>query len=378
MSREINDSYLVRLCRDLIGIKSYSCDEREIAYFIRDTMRDLGYKARIDEWGNVIGEIDEGDGRNIVFEGHMDTVAADEKEWKHGPFEGIVEGGRMYGRGTSDMKGALSAMIYGASMAEISGKLTVVCVPMEEIFEGILFGKALDSMKPDLVVLGEATDLNLNIGQRGRAEIVVETKGVPAHSSNPEKGVNAVYEMMPVIEKIRELKLPEDQFLGNAVIELTDIISTPYPGASVIPYRCRATFDRRLVLGENEQGVIEHMRSFINEGNTTITTAEGSSKTYTGKEIVARKFFPAWRVSEENDLVKKSFDALKDINADLKLSRYSFCTDGSESAGRRGITTIGFGPSKESIAHTNDEYIEIRDLVRSCEGYIAIAEALLS
>lgn len=375
MSGRINESYLVRLCRDLIGIRSYSCDEREIAYFIRDTMRDLGYKAHIDGWGNVIGEIDEGNGKNIVFEGHMDTVTADEKEWKHKPFEGIVEGERMYGRGASDMKGALSAMIYGASMAEINGKLTVVCVPMEEIFEGILFGKALDRIKPDLVVLGESTDLNLNIGQRGRAEIVVETEGTPAHSSNPEKGVNAVYKMIPVIEQIRELELPEDQFLGKAVIELTDIISYPYPGASVIPYRCRATFDRRLVLGEDEEGIIEHMNSFIKDAKIAI--AEGSSRTYTGKEIAAKKFFPAWKVSEENDLVKKSFDALKsiNINGDLKLSKYSFCTDGSESAGRRGITTIGFGPSKESIAHTNDEYIEIKDLVKACEGYMAIAES---
>ncbi len=371
----MDEGYLVKLCKDMIGIRSYSCDEREIAYFIRDTMKDLGYKARIDEWGNVTGEIDEGEGLNIVFEGHMDTVPADEKEWKHNPFEGRVEGNRIYGRGTSDMKGALSAMIYGASFAEINGKLTVVCVPMEEIFEGILFGKVLDRIKPDLVVLGESTELNLNIGQRGRAEVVVETKGIPAHSSNPEKGVNAVYEMVSVIERIREMEVPEDDFLGRAIIELTDIISQPFPGASVIPYLCRATFDKRLVGEEDVVGTIN--TNIIKTKNGRAYIAESAAKTYTGREMRAEKLFPAWRVDRENILVKKSFSAVKEINPEAKLSKYSFCTDGSESAGRRGITTIGFGPSKESIAHINDEYIEIEELIKACKGYIAIAEALL-
>lgn len=76
---------------------------------------------------------------------------------------------------------------------------------------------------------------NLKIGQRGRAEIVVETFGVPAHSANPEKGVNAVYSMCKVVEAIRSLKPVEHPVLGKGILELTDIKSTPYPGASVFP-----------------------------------------------------------------------------------------------------------------------------------------------
>lgn len=371
----MNESYLVRLCRNLVGIRSYSGEEEEIAHFVRDEMKDLGYKTKIDEWGNVIGEIDDGGESSVVFEGHMDTVTADEKEWKHKPFDGTIEGDRLYGRGTSDMKGALGAMIYGASLAETSGKVCVVCVPMEEIFEGVLFGKALDEMKPDLVVLGESTELNLNIGQRGRAEVVVDTRGIPVHSSNPDRGLNAVYGMMKAVERIRALTLPEDPFLGKAIIELTDIISYPYPGASVVPYLCRATFDRRLVLGEDSAAVLDPINSVIEGGEARI--ARGSASTYTGKRIEAERFFPAWSMSKENAIVKKCFEAVKSVNQNARLSRYSFCTDGSESAGKRGITTVGFGPSRESLAHTNDEYVEIRDLVKACEGYKAIAEALL-
>ena len=373
----MREDYLIKLCRDLIRIKSYSCEEDEIAHYIRDVMKDLGYKTRIDEIGNVIGEIDEGGKGSVVFEGHMDTVPADEKQWKHKPFDGAIEGNRIYGRGASDMKGALSAIIYGASLAEISGKLSVVCVPMEEIFEGVAFGKALESIKPDFVVLGESTELNLDIAQRGRAEVVVETKGVPAHSSNPDKGINAVYDMMRVIDGIRGMTLPSDPFMGRAIIELTDIISSPYPGASVVPYSCRATFDRRLLLGEGEDEVIGPINALFDGVKGEAKIARGSAVSYTGKNVEAKKLFPAWKMNEDNAMVKEALKAVKGINEKAEISRYSFCTDGSESAGKRGITTVGFGPSKESMAHTNDEFIEIDELIKACEGYKAIAEAIL-
>ena len=72
--------------------------------------------------------------------------------------------------------------------------------------------------------------------------------------------------------------------------------------------------------------------------------------------------------------IKRAFKALREVRPDTGLSSYSFCTDGSESAGRRGIPTIGFGPSKEGVAHTNDEYIEVNELLKACEGYRAIIE----
>jgi acetylornithine deacetylase/succinyl-diaminopimelate desuccinylase-like protein len=98
---------------------------------------------------------------------------------------------------------------------------------------------------------------------------------------------------------------------------------------------------------------------------------------YTGKNVEAKKLFPAWKMNEDNAMVKEALKAVKGINEKAEISRYSFCTDGSESAGKRGITTVGFGPSKESMAHTNDEFIEIDELIKACEGYKAIAEAIL-
>lgn len=106
------------------------------------------------------------------------------------------------------------------------------------------------------VIIGEASELNLKIGQRGRAEIVVETFGKPAHSANPQAGINAVYKMAQLIDKIRTITPPTHPVLGHGILELTDIKSSPYPGASVVPDYCRATYDRRLLVGETKESVI--------------------------------------------------------------------------------------------------------------------------
>ncbi|MCQ4379972.1 peptidase dimerization domain-containing protein, partial [Clostridioides difficile] len=100
---------------------------------------------------------------------------------------------------------------------------------------------------------------------RGRGEIVVETFGKPAHSANPEKGVNAVYKMANVIQKIQQLVPPTHPVLGDGILVLTDIKSSPYPGASVVPDYCKATFDRRLLVGETREGVLAPIQALLDE-----------------------------------------------------------------------------------------------------------------
>jgi len=380
---------LIELCRSLIQKKSMSGKEKDVAEFIKKRMEELNYdKVWIDEYGSVIGKIKGKGNRSLVFEGHMDTVeVSNEKDWEHDPFGGEIIGNKMYGRGTSDMKGALSAMIYGASLIpreKIKGDVYVLGVVMEEIFEGIAFGNVLDEIKADCVVLGESTELNINVGQRGRAEVSVKTRGKSVHSSNPQFGVNAVYGMTQLVDQIRKIRFPHHKFLGKAIMELTDIISFPYPGASVVPCECKATFDRRLLAGETEVSVlkplkesIERLKAQNSDFEADVEIAVGEGKTYTGRRLKAKRFFPAWILGSDHELAKRSLKAVKDAGIPASFSKYSFCTDGSQSAGIRGIPTIGFGPSKESLAHTTDEYIEIDQLVKAAEGYIAIAGSII-
>ena len=205
------------LCQRLISKKSCSGQERDAAEELKRTMLQKGFdEVTVDDYGNVVGRITgKRPGYRVLFDGHIDTVpVGNESDWKHRPFEPAVEDGRLYGRGASDMKGAVAAFTAAAGFyaedldRDFPGEIFVAGVVHEECFEGIAARRVSAFVKPDFVVIGEATELNVNIGQRGRAELMIETVGRPAHSANPEKGVNAVYKMCRTVEALRALAPP--------------------------------------------------------------------------------------------------------------------------------------------------------------------------
>jgi putative selenium metabolism hydrolase len=206
------EELVVDLCRELIQRQSYSGSEDAVAHRMVQAFRELGYDDTfVDAYGNVIGQLNGNrPGKSILFDGHIDTVPVpDPSKWKHDPFSGELLDRKIYGRGASDMKGAMSAMIAAASFfasdtrKHFPGNIYVAGVVQEECFEGIAARLISRRINPDYVVIGEASELNLKRGQRGRAEVVVETFGKPAHSANPEAGVNAVYKMADLIGRIR-------------------------------------------------------------------------------------------------------------------------------------------------------------------------------
>ncbi len=381
------------LLTKLIRERSYSGEESGVVAVLKAFFEENGFDdVVVDAAGNVIGVI-EGNrpGKTVLFDGHIDTVPVQNPaDWTHDPFGAEIDGGRMYGRGTSDMKGAVAAAACAAARfrrvtgGDFAGRICVSGVVHEECFEGVAAREISRRFRPDLVVIGEASELNLKIGQRGRMEIRVETFGIPAHSSNPEKGLNAVYGMCRVIEALRAIPVPESDFLGRGIMELTDIRSDPYPGASVVPEHCAVTYDRRLLTGETAESVLAPIREAIEELSrkdpslkARASVAEGRETCYTGMEIADRRFFPAWEYSPDEPFVRRIFAALGESERlSPQLTHYSFCTNGSHYAGEAGIPTVGFGPSKESLAHTIDEYVELSDLAAAEDGYFRIMSCM--
>lgn len=360
-----------------------------VAVFCR-MLKGLGYdEVFVDRIGNVIAVIRGGrPGKRILFSGHIDVVPEGDPDlWTHDPYGGEIAAGRIYGRGTSDMKGALAAMAHGLACLvpekdELAGEIMLAAVVCEELFEGVALGHVLDAFPPDLVIIGEATGLELAIGQRGRAEVVLETFGRSAHSSNPEAGVNALDGFVALAAELRRLDLPSDPRVGRAILEPVDVISEPYPGASVLPARCRSTWDRRLLPGETAAAVldpiaaaIERVRARDPRISARATLARAKARTHTGEELEAERFFPGWLAAADAEHVMRARAALAAAGLPERTRVYGFCTDGSESGGKRGLPTLGFGPSREDLAHIADEYIEIEELVRSTEGYAALARA---
>ncbi len=379
---------LVQICQDLIRQKSYSGEEAGVVEAIKKNFKLLGYDdCVVDDYGNVIGCI-KGNrpGKKILFDGHIDTVPVpDPSKWTQDPFGGEVVDGKLYGRGTSDMKGQTSAMIAAVAYfaedtkRDFAGELYVAGVVHEEIFEGVAARMISERVQPDYVVIGESSELNLKIGQRGRGEVVIETFGKPAHSANPEKGINAVYKMAKIIEKIQNLEAPVDPVLGKGILVLTDIKSSPYPGASVVPDYCKATFDRRLLVGETKESVLAPIEALLEEArkedpelSVKASYAKATETCYTGNTIEGERFFPGWLYKESDEFVQAALKGLQSAGINPKITEYSFCTNGSHYAGEKGIRTIGFGPSRENLAHTIDEHIEVEQLFTGCEGYYGI------
>jgi putative selenium metabolism hydrolase len=339
----------------------------------------------MDGYGNVTGIINGNrSGSTLLFDAHTDTVGvAPGVHWGHDPFSGEISDGRLYGRGASDMKGALVAMMVGALAVDrerLAGKIVISASVLEEVLEGVALQKVMDKHHPDYVVIGEASDLHLVHGGRGRAEISVETIGKPAHTSTPHQGINAAQIMVDVIRRIRDFVPPTHPSLGEGVMVLTDMISEPYPGHSVIPSRSKATYDRRLVPGETRESVLGDFQRLSPRPGSQIKVGinEGEYGTFTGQRFKKEKWFPAWILRQDHPFIQTAAQGLSAAGLPVRFDTYRFCTNAAYSIGVAGVPTIGFGPSRESLVHIVDEYIEVDQLVKAARCYKEIAQALLS
>lgn len=393
MLKKESQEKVVALCQDLIRQQSYSGHEAGVVQVLSEAMKANGFDSMtVDKYGNLIGCMKgKRPGKKILFDGHMDTVpVTDPTEWMYPPFEAEIHDGKIYGRGTSDMKGSLAGFVVAAGEyakatgKDFAGEIYVAGVVHEECFEGVAAREISKAVNPDYVVIGEASQLNLKIGQRGRAEVVVETFGKPCHSANPEKGINAVYKMAKVVDAIRGLEPTHHPVLGDGILELTDIKSSPYPGASVVPEYCRATYDRRLLVNETKESVLEPIQKLLDqmlaedpELKVKVSYAVGKELCHTGNEIEGERFFPGWLYDENDAFVQDVKKQLESMGYTPAITQYNFCTNGSHYAGEAKIKTFGLGPSKENLAHTVNEYIEIDQLEKVTDCYYGVMQALL-
>ena len=384
-------SALIDFCINCIRTESRSGREAQMATLVAGEMKKLGYdKVIIDDYGSVIGKINGSGEKSVLFEGHMDTVDVPSiEQWSVDPFGGEIKDDKLYGLGSADMKSALAAMIYGAGELieqrdRLRGDVYVCAVVFEETMEGVAFEKILDNINPDWVILGEPSDLKLALGQKGRAEIVIKTSGKNAHSATPEYGINAIDAMHKFICKVNEIPFNSSEQLGKGILEITDIISSPYPGSSVVPNYCRATYDRRLIEDESEESVLEPFKKIIeklkrekSDFDGTASIEYAAEKTYTGALIESSRFFPGWIIDTGSTIVKAALDSYSRLGIEAEICYYPFCTDGSASAGKRNIPTIGIGPASPEMVHKVDEYVRIDDIMKVKNLYRGIALSLL-
>jgi putative selenium metabolism hydrolase len=385
IEKKLNESQeeLNQLIQKLIKIRSYSGEEKEIVEFIVQTMQDYGFdETYSDKLGNAVGRIGNGPVK-LIYDAHVDTVKVTESEkWENPPFEGKIFGGNIYGRGAVDEKPAMAGyLIAGKILQSVKNgndfpfTIYVIGSVQEEDFDGYPLYHVImnEKIQPDAVLLGEPTDMKVYRGQRGRMEMKITTSGVSAHGAHNEKGINAIYKMNPIIQKIEELNknLPAIEPLGKGSITVSNIISKG-PSMCSVPDFCQIHVDRRLTVGESQQSAIKELKTIFLQAysDAEIEIPKYKGESWKGTKFEVNAFFPTWILDENDTLVQAGLNTMSTLDLQPQSGVWNFSTNGIASAGQLGIPTIGFAPGKEDLAHSSQEEIELIDLKTATQFYV--------
>lgn len=386
-----------RFLADLIRIRSYTGQERPA---VERTLQELSAIGCDEVWmdsaGNALGRIGRGP-RVILYNAHLDTnEVADDREWPHPPLEPVVEGDVMFGLGASDCKSGVAAIVYGAAiLAQLlrdpvgagsprlydEWSVVIMGATLEEDAEGFALRALVerDGLRPEVVLLAEATDLTLRRGQRGRCEIRVRTEGRAVHASQPHLGESAILKMLPVIQALEAMNphLPVDPIFGRGT-QVVSLIEGPHTPNSV-PSWCEVAIDRRLMPGETPENVLAGIRAVVEPLGASARIPDQPVLAHTGLRLDGPSFYPGWLLAEDHPLLAAGQATHRALwGGDAGVDVWRFSTDGTYSAGAAGIPTLGFGPEEEQYVHTALDQVNLTKLRKAAEFYALFPLVYLS
>lgn len=376
---------LVTLARELVRIQSYSGQEEPLARFLAAQMKALGFdEVKIDRFGNVLGRIGQGE-KKILFDSHLDTVRVfDQAQWAYPPFSGEIVDGYLWGRGSVDMKSGLAASIYAAVLAVSSGACQDKTIYVSgTVYEEFCDGEGLkhllqdEGIRPDFAVICEPSDNVIATGHKGKAQLIIETQGISAHGSAPEKGLNAVYEMAEIIQRIEQLNRELMQKEGaHGTLVLSQISST---GVSInaVPSACEVYLDRRMVVGEDAATIRAEMERLTAGKRAAWRVGTLQKTTWTGEELTYEPLHAAWEISLDHPLAQ-AFCAAYEAVYGQPPQRYDYWDFSTNAVAvtAAGIPTIGFGPGEYKLAHMRDEKCAVSQIIEACAVYAQVISRL--
>ncbi len=381
------ESDVVEFLRDIVSIPSTSTNEKEVIERIRAEMEKVGFEeVKTDGLGNLMGRIGSGP-RVLAIDGHCDVVDVGNPDlWQVEPFGAEVRDGKLWGRGSCDQKGGLASAVYaGKILADIGVPkdvtVWVTATIMEEDCDGMCWKYMIEEegFRPDAVLITEPTNLNIYRGQRGRMEIKVKTEGVSCHGSAPERGVNAIYKMAPIVQDIELLhkRLRHDDFLGKGSVTISDIRSTA-PSLCAVADSCTIHLDRRLTKGETMDSALEEIRALpsFQKAEAKVWVPKYRATSYKGTEYSMQSYFPTWVLEEDHPVLQKAVASYEKLfETAPKVDKWTFSTNGVGIMGLHGIPTFGLGPGNEVLAHAPNEHIPIDHLVKAMAFYAAFVQS---
>ncbi len=381
---------LIKFTQDLIRIPSVSGEnpEEKIAEFIHSTAGSFGLESRLvfkDRFRpNVVIETDPRKKENFLLIGHMDTIGIGEiSQWKYYPFSAHIAGGRMYGRGTSDMKAGIACELFTLRLIKeldlnIPFNVKLLLVSNEEggATSAPIFEQGLEYLIDEGHVEGEAAiygyggSYNIGIGHRGVLRVRIKTFGEGVHTGSvkwqkKEKGVNAVTGMAEILLALEGLKLPQvehEDFPGkNNVITPGTMILHGGSAVSTVPDYAESVVDVRFLPGVN-MDTIYHK---IKEAAERVIIKRG------GLKVSLEKFveIPAICISRTEKIVETLSHSCEDVYGKPPSARGTGPANESFMLIRKGIPTVTFGPIGGG-PHAANEFVNIDSLAKTVEVYI--------
>jgi len=371
----------VRLLRELVAIDSVNPSlvpgargEAAIAGAIAQHLRRIGLDVELQEAApgrpNVIGVLEgRARGRSLMLCGHVDTVGV---EGMRAPFDPIERDGRLYGRGSQDMKGGVAAMIDAARALADEGLpagRVIVAAVVDEEYASVGADALVARWRADAAVVTEPTDLRIAIGHKGFAWFEIETRGRAAHGSRPLDGRDAILRMGRVLHRLealdRELQgRPPHPLMGTASLHAS--IITGGRELSSYPDRCVLQMERRTLAGEAGNDAAQEVRGILDA-----LALDDPEFVADARLTFAR---PAYEIPTGHALPDALAAQLTKFGHRVEKVGMSFWTDAAV-LGEAGIATVLFGPGGAGL-HGPEEYVNVADVV-ACRDVLALLAANL-
>ncbi len=374
-------SELERLACQLVAIESVNPDlvptgsgESNIARFVASWLTDAGLEVEVVEpvagRPSVVGILrGSGGGRSLMLNAHMDTVGAGGMAR---PFEPVVTNGRIHGRGAYDMKGSLAAIMVAASEAKklaLSGDVIVTAVADEEV-ASLGTSAVLDRFHADAAIVTEPTELRLCLAHKGFVWLEVETRGVAAHGSRPNDGVDAIGRMGRILTGLVNLDRRLRLGTGHRLLGRGSIHGSLIEGGqewSTYPARCVVKVERRTIPGEDGATALKEMEALIEIAREDAPNLEASAR-------VVLERAPSEQNADHPVALAVAQAARESLGRDPEHMGAAYWMDMALTNGA-GIPTVAFGPTGEG-EHADVEWVDVASLETCVSVYLRAAELI--
>ncbi|HET6318430.1 MAG TPA: M20 family metallopeptidase [Chloroflexota bacterium] len=380
----VDDERLLDLAQRLIAIPTENPpgDERVAAEFLADYLADNGWSVDLSDVApgrpNVMVRIDgRAPGPHLIFDGHLDVVPAGDG-WTSDPYVPLIKDGRLYGRGAADMKGGVAAMIAAAEAVlradvPLFGSLALAIVADEEEGNSGTRHLIASGMRGTWAIVPEPTELLPVIAHKGSANLRVHVRGVAAHASTPEQGVNAVDHAARLIGRLSELgdQLRErrHELLGHPTLTVCGIRGgfNDY----TVPAACTLVLNRRVLPSETSESVLLEVQAVLEEQARRDPAFDAV--------LDPVSFMAAMETDPQSPVVLALRSAVQKVRGvDPGVAGWSATSDGSILRHEGQLPTVIFGPgSIARDAHRPDESVAVDDLTQCARIFAATIAQLL-